>query len=312
MCKLEGHLRFECMKEIKFEDEEGNEWVKWTLTRKEFEMVKREREKDRVKKEMLMKKEKLRDEMKMKKEIELEIAREKKERRKSRRTLESESDEESEEMSEGDCRKGKDRSMTKGKRDVNRSENDEGKLMRLLEGLVTRQDEMMRELEEVKGLRNGSGERDKSKDKRKNVRRKSVKEVTDDSDEVVIESKEATGTRSKQKGVMVKATYVPRAALDEDEYDDEVEVVGEVPIATEKLCNALNRAWLAREKMRENKKMGPVRHANVTRMVMKQAEDLDESVRMQAMINVVCAYGGEVMDDMGFEELVRELGVIYK
>ena len=64
--------------------------------------------------------------------------------------------------------------------------------------------------------------------------------------------------------------------------------------------------------MREKKVLGPVRHANVKRMVLKHAEDIDESVRIQAMINVVSAYGGEVLDNMGFEELVHELGVIYK
>ena len=312
LCKLEGHLRFECMKEVKFEDEDGTEWVKWTLTRKEYELVKREREKERVKKEMLMKKEKLRDEMKMKREIELEIAREKRERRKSRRTLGSESDEESEGMSDDDCKKGGNKSLTKGVIDVNRNKSDENRLVKLLEDVMTRQDEMMRELEEVKSLQHDSGERDKSKEKRRSVRRKSVGGVIDRNDSVVAGSNELAEVKGKQKGVMVEATYVPRAALEEDEYDDNEEVIGEVPIATEKLCNALNRAWLAREKMREKKVLGPVRHANVKRMVLKHAEDIDESVRIQAMINVVSAYGGEVLDNMGFEELVHELGVIYK
>ena len=312
LCKLEGHLRFECMKEYKFEDEDGNEWVKWTLTKKEYDLVKREREKERVKKEMLMKKEKLRDEMRMKKEIELEIAREKRERRRSRRRLESESDDSSEEMSDSTGRTGKDRTMIKGEVRVNRNSSDEGKMMKMLEGLMTRQEEMMRELEEVKGLRSEKGGKDRSEDKRKGARRTIVKEVVNESEDVVMGSVGTTGAKGKQRGVKVKATYVPRAALNEGEYDDNEEVVGEVPIATEELCNALNRAWVARENMRKNKVMGPVKIANVKRMVLKHAESLDESVRMQAMINVVCAYGGEVMDDMGFEELVHELGVIYK
>ena len=311
LCKQDGHLRFECMKEFKFEDEEGNEWVKWTLTRKEYELVKREREKERVKKEMLMKKEKLKDEMRMKKEIELEIAREKRERCKSKKRIESESDEDSEDMSEEVERRGKERSMTKSKGEVNKNKNDEDKMMRMLENLMTRQEEMMRELEEVRGSRHENEEKSKSKDNRKSMRKTTVKGMTEENENVVTRSV-GTGAKGKQKGVLVKATYVPRAALDEEEYDDNEEVVGEVPIATEELCNALNRAWLARENMRKNKVMGPVKIANVKRMVSKHAENIDESVGIQAMINVVCAYGGEVLDDMGFEELVHELGVIYK
>ena len=309
LCKQDGHLKFECMKEIRFEDEEGNEWVKWTLTKKEYEMIKREREKDRVKKEMLIKKEKLKDEMRMKKEIEIEIAREKRERRRSRKLVESESDEEIEEMS--DRKKGGTRSMTEDTGVTKRGLDEEDKLMKMLKGMMTKQEEMMRELEEVKGLRNMNGKTDKSKDKWKSVGRKNKRGVIED-ENGEMGSEEVMNTKERQKGVMVKATYVPRAALDEDEYDEDEEVIGEVPIATEELCNGLNRAWLAREKMREKKKMGPVRQANVKRMVTRQAEAIDENVRLQAMINVVCAYGGEVMDDMGFEELVHELGVIYR
>ena len=250
--------------------------------------------------------------MRMKKEIKLEIAREGKKRRKCRRGVKSGSTEESDGTSEDVHGKRKGKSETKGERKASLSSDESDKLVRLMEGMMARQDEMMRELEEVKGKRQERGKDGGRVERRMSVRSRSMNEATGEHDDAERGMGKLATPRDKQKGVMLKATYVPRAALDEDEYDDDIEVVGEVPIATEQLCNGLNRAWLARQKLRENKNMGPVRQANVVRMVTKQAKEIDESVRIQAMINVVCAYGGEVLDDMGFEELVRELGVIYK
>ena len=312
LCKMDGHQRFECMREFRFVDEDGKEWVKWTLTKSEYELIKREREKERVKKEMLLKKERLKDEMRMKREIEYEIAREKKERKRNEASLGSVSVDDSDESSEIERSRGKDKSKTRGDRKTSVGNRDEGRMMNLLESMMARQDEMMRELEEVKGLKKDSRKMNETRERRRSTSGKALRKVNGGDDDVVMGVSTTRVPNDEKRGAMVKATYVPRAALDEDEYNEEDEVVGAVPIATEELCNALNRAWSSREKRREKKDMGPVRLANVERMVKKHAENIDESVRMQAMINVVCAYGGEVLDDMGFEELVRELGVIYK
>ena len=312
LCKLDGHQRFDCMREFKFVDEDGNEWVKWTLTRSEYELVKREREKEKLKREMLLKKERLKDEMRMKREIEVEIAREKKERKRNGTSLEDVSGVDSDESSEVERSKGKDKHKTRGDKKMSVGNKDNDRMMNLLENMMARQDEMMRELEEVKGVKKDNAKKDESRERRKNVRGQVPRKTDGDDDDVVKGVGKVVEMNNRQQGTILKATYVPRAALDEDEYNEEDEVVGEVPIATEDLCNALNRAWSAREKRREKKDMGPVQLANVERMVRKHAEEIDDSVRMQAMVNVICAYGGEVLDDMGFEELVRELGIIYK